>query len=326
MSIQKIARLAGVSVATVSRVLNNKESVKEKNREKVLMAIKECNYQPNLLARQLRTAKSKMFLVLVSNIANPFCADIIKAIEAEADKNGYHILLCATDSNLECSRSSQALLAGKMVDGIITMDTLVNLSSLAALIGDTPWVQCAEHAEITEISCVGIDDRQAAHFVIMQLIKQKRERIAMINHNLNYKYARLREQGYREALNENSFNYRSVAYAKDLSYLSGRDAMFSLIKKNNIPDAVFTVSDILAAGALSAIKDTGLKVPKDISLIGFDGTELCNMTSPQLSTIQQPTREIGRMAVNLLIKKIENPDFPPQKAILDWNFIQRESS
>ena len=98
MSIQKIARLAGVSVATVSRVLNNSDTVKAKNRERVLQAIKESNYQPNLLARQLRTARSNMILVMVSNIANPFCAEVVKGIEEEAEKNGYRILLCNSGS------------------------------------------------------------------------------------------------------------------------------------------------------------------------------------------------------------------------------------
>jgi DNA-binding LacI/PurR family transcriptional regulator len=105
MSIQKIARLAGVSVATVSRVLNNSDTVKAKNRERVLQAIKESNYQPNLLARQLRTARSNMILVMVSNIANPFCAEVVKGIEEEAEKNGYRILLCNSGSDLARSTS-----------------------------------------------------------------------------------------------------------------------------------------------------------------------------------------------------------------------------
>lgn len=106
MSIQKIAQLAGVSVATVSRVLNNSDTVKAKNRERVLQAIQESNYQPNLLARQLRTARSYMILVMVSNIANPFCAEVVKGIEAEAEKNGYRILLCNSGSDIERSRSA----------------------------------------------------------------------------------------------------------------------------------------------------------------------------------------------------------------------------
>ena len=122
MSIQKIARLAGVSVATVSRVLNNSDTVKAKNRERVLQAIKESNYQPNLLARQLRTARSNMILVMVSNIANPFCAEVVKGIEEEAEKNGYRILLCNSGSDLARSTSGLQLLSGKMVDGIITMN------------------------------------------------------------------------------------------------------------------------------------------------------------------------------------------------------------
>ncbi len=124
MSIQKIARLAGVSVATVSRVLNNSDTVKAKNRERVLQAIKESNYQPNLLARQLRTARSNMILVMVSNIANPFCAEVVKGIEEEAEKNGYRILLCNSGSDLARSTSGLQLLSGKMVDGIITMNAL----------------------------------------------------------------------------------------------------------------------------------------------------------------------------------------------------------
>lgn len=143
MSIQKIARLAGVSVATVSRVLNNSDTVKAKNRERVLQAIKESNYQPNLLARQLRTARSNMILVMVSNIANPFCAEVVKGIEEEAEKNGYRILLCNSGSDLARSTSGLQLLSGKMVDGIITMNALSSLPELTTMIGDAPWVQCA---------------------------------------------------------------------------------------------------------------------------------------------------------------------------------------
>lgn len=138
MSIQKIAQLAGVSVATVSRVLNNSDTVKAKNRDRVLQAIKESNYQPNLLARQLRTARSYMILVMVSNIANPFCAEVVKGIEEEAEKNGYRILLCNSGSDIERSRSGLSLLSGKIVDGIITMDAFSKLPELAALIGSAP--------------------------------------------------------------------------------------------------------------------------------------------------------------------------------------------
>ena len=266
MSIQKIAQLAGVSVATVSRVLNNSDTVKAKNRERVLQAIQESNYQPNLLARQLRTARSYMILVMVSNIANPFCAEVVKGIEAEAEKNGYRILLCNSGSDIERSRSGLSLLSGKIVDGIITMDAFSKLPELAALIGNAPWVQCAEYADAGTVSCVGINDVDASQHAISQLADGGRKRIAMINHDLSYKYARLRERGYKSVIHLRDLDYQAVEYASELSSGAGMAAMQNLLKANP-PDAVFAVSDTLAAGALRAIQQAGLRVPEDIAVV-----------------------------------------------------------
>ncbi|WP_409306278.1 LacI family DNA-binding transcriptional regulator [Pectobacterium sp. B1J-3] len=326
MSIQKIARIAGVSVATVSRVLNNIGTVKPKNRERVLNAIETSNYQPNLLARQLRTARSHMLLVMVSNIANPFCADVVKGIEAEAEKNGYRILLCNSGSDTVRAQSSLQLLSGKMVDGVITMDAISTLSELQNIIGDAPWVQCAEHDDRSSISSVGINDVEASRFVINHFLSKGRRHIAMINHDMNYLYAQLREKGYRDVVAENQLDYCTVEYASTLSYESGKTAMSALLNTEKRPDAVFAVSDTLAAGALSAISDAGLRVPDDIAVIGFDGVELGYITSPQLSTIQQPSADIGRQAVKLLLAQIDHPDSETEKRILDWKFIERASS
>ncbi|MGL4725305.1 MAG: LacI family DNA-binding transcriptional regulator [Scandinavium sp.] len=326
MSIQKIAQLAGVSVATVSRVLNNSETVKEKNRERVLKAIKESNYQPNLLARQLRTARSSMILVMVSNIANPFCAEVVKGIEEAAEKNDYRILLCHSGSDIGRSKSGLRLLAGKMVDGIITMDAFANLPELTTVIGDAPWVQCAEYADAGEVSCVGINDIDAAEHAVGYLAAMGRQRIALINHDLRYKYAFLREQGYKLVLQKQKLESSAIEYANDLSAAAGKAAMKNLLAMNPRPDAVFAVSDSLAAGAMRAIEQAGLRVPEDIAVVGFDGTELAEMVSPQLTTVQQPSREIGAKAVELLLNKIENPDVPMERVMLDWRFIPRASA
>lgn len=326
MSIQKIARLAGVSVATVSRVLNNSESVKEKNRERVLKAIAESNYQPNLMARQLRTARSSMILVLVSNIANPFCAEVVKGIEEEAEQNGFRILLCNSGSDMERSRSALKLLSGKIVDGIITMDAFARLPELTTLIGNAPWVQCAEYADEGDVSCVGINDVDAAQCVIEHLLARGCQRIALINHDLSYKYARLREQGYAKALQETQSAWKAVEYAQDLSFSAGKVAMENLLRADERPDAVFAVSDTLAAGALLAIHEAGLAMPQDIAVVGFDGTELAEMVTPPLSTVQQPSREIGRKAVGLLLNKIDNPDAPAERIMMDWRYISRASA
>jgi len=326
MSIQKIAQLAGVSVATVSRVLNNSDTVKAKNRDRVLQAIKEANYQPNLLARQLRTSRSFMILVMVSNIANPFCAEVVKGIEEQAEKNGYRILLCNSGSDIERSRSGLSLLTGKMVDGIITMDAFTRLTELAALIGDAPWVQCAEYADAGAVSCVGSNDVDASQHVVSRLADGGRQRIALINHDLSYKYARLRERGYKSVLHLRDLSYQAIEYASDLSAAAGMAAMTRLLAAEPRPDAVFAVSDTLAAGALRAIEKAGLRIPQDIAVVGFDGTELSEMVSPPLSTIKQPSRDIGRKAVDLLLNKIDNPDAPTERVMMNWRFISRASS
>ncbi|MEN4789091.1 LacI family DNA-binding transcriptional regulator [Pantoea agglomerans] len=326
MSIQKIARMAGVSVATVSRVLNNSDSVKPANRQKVLEAIEESNYQPNLLARQLRTARSSMILVLVSDISNPFCAEVVKGIEEQAEKNGYRILLCNSGADIARSRSSLQLLSGKMVDGIITMDAFSKLPELSQLIGKAPWVQCAEHDDNGQISCVGIDDDVAAQSVVHYLAGQGRQRIALINHDLRYRYARLRQQGYAHQLKEQQLAWQAIAYASELSFSAGKAAMNQLLVGETRPDAVFAVSDTLAAGAMAAIQQAGLRIPQEIAVVGFDGSELADMVSPPLTTLAQPSREIGRRACELVLQKIIRPDSPPQCVIMQGELVVRASS
>ncbi|KJV47256.1 cytochrome C peroxidase [Pantoea sp. BL1] len=326
MSIQKIAKLAGVSVATVSRVLNNSDTVKDKNRDKVLEAIKASNYKPNLLARQLRTARSSMVLVLVSDISNPFCAEIVKGIEEQAEQNGYRILLCNSGSDINRSRSSLQLLAGKMVDGVITMDAFTTLTELTQLIGNMPWVQCAEYADAGDISCVGIDDVDASRQLVAHLVASGRKRIALINHDLSYKYAQLRQQGYQRELEQRGLSWQAVSYASDLSYNAGKRAMEALLNADTPPDAVFAVSDTLAAGAMAAIQSAGYQVPQDIAVAGFDGSELAEMISPPLTTIAQPSRDIGRTAFSLLLQKIDDPQSQTERVMMDWHLIVRASA
>jgi len=325
MSVQKIARMAGVSVATVSRVLNNSDRVKPANREKVLAAIEKSRYQPNLLARQLRTARSSMILVLVSDISNPFCAEVVKGIEAQAEQQGYRILLCNSGADIARSRSSLQLLSGKMVDGIITMDAFSKLPELSQLIGAAPWVQCAEHDDEGRVSCVGIDDQRAAQAVVRHLAARGRQRIALINHDLSYKYARLRQQGYLRQLEEEQREWQAIICASALSFSAGKAAMHALLAGETRPDAVFAVSDMLAAGAMAAIQQAGLRIPEDIAVVGFDGSDLAEMVSPPLTTLAQPSGVMGRRACELLLQKIAQPDVPPQRVVMPAELVVRAS-
>ncbi|ABR73735.1 LacI family transcriptional regulator [Actinobacillus succinogenes] len=327
MSIQDLARRAGVSVATVSRVLNNQPSVKPQNKEKVLAAIKELNYQPNLLARQLRTAKTGMLLVMVSNIANPFCAAVVKGIEKTAEKNGYRILLCNTESDLARSRSCLTLLSGKMVDGVITMDALSELPELQNIIGAFPWVQCAEYDPLSTVSSVSIDDVAASEYVVDQLVKSGKKRIALINHDLAYQYAQHRESGYLNRLKFHGLDYSRISYAENLDYMAGKLATFSLLKSAVKPDAIFAISDVLAAGAIQALTESGLSIPQDVAVVGFDGVDISQITVPALTTVQQPSEQIGMKAVSLLLEQIHSDVLAKTvHHLLPWKFVRRQSS
>ena len=194
------------------------------------------------------------------------------------------------------------------------MNALSSLPELTTMIGDAPWVQCAEYADTGSISCVGINDVEAAQGAVSRLADSGRRRIALINHDLSYRYARLRERGYKSVLHVHGLVYQQVTYAQDLSAAAGKRAMEQLLSQDEQPDAVFAVSDSLAAGALRAIDQAGLRVPEDIAVIGFDGT------------VEQPSRAIGRTAVDLLMKRIDDPDAAVERVMMDWRVIARASA
>lgn len=322
MSIDKVAQLAGVSTATVSRVLNGNPGVKPATRDKVLAAIAACDYQPNLLARQLRTSRSRMLLVLVSSITNPFCAGVVRGIEEEAENQGYHILLCNSESRLHRESAYLQLLSGKVVDGVITMDAIDCLPGLTTLIGNAPWVQCGEGNTGYNASSVTIDNYAAAVSAIEYLSQKGYQRIAMISGDLRYLYSQQREAGYRAA---RGAAWQAVARADGLEYQAGYQGMAELFRGNEKPDAVFAISDSLAGGALHYAHECGLRVPDDVAVMGFDGVPFGAVTTPPLTTVQQPMHQLGVRSVQLLMARIDNPQSEPVDEILPWE-IQRRGS
>lgn len=325
MSIEKVALLAGVSKATVSRVLNQHPGVKPDTRDKVLAAINFYDYQPNLLARQLRTAQSHMLLVLISDITNPFCANVVQGIEAEAEAQGYHILLCHTASQLRREAASLGLLTGKVVDGVITMDAASCLPGLTEYIGDFPWVQCAECDPAIKASSVSIDNLGAARETVRYLAAKGRRRIALINSDMRYLYSHQREAGYRAALEERELSWASIDYVGTLTCEAGAAALRRLLQRPERPDAVFAVSDMLAVGVMHAALEAGLRVPEDLAVIGFDGIALSGSLNPPLTTIEQPMHQLGVRSVQLLLKKIRQPNAPDIHEVLPWKRIERAS-
>lgn len=202
VNIQQVAKEAGVSVATISRVLHEPNLVTTKTKLKVEEAIQKLDYKPSMLGRNLRKSESRLLLVLIPDISNPFYFDIIKGIESIAISYNYNILLCETDSNPERENIYFDLIRTKMADGIISMDPAVNMEALMDLAETHPIIQCSEYTDEGEIPYVTIDNEAASYRAVKHLIKIGNEKIALINSNKKYLYTRQRNKGYQRALEE----------------------------------------------------------------------------------------------------------------------------
>jgi LacI family repressor for deo operon, udp, cdd, tsx, nupC, and nupG len=327
-TIQEVAKAASVSVATVSRVLNHRASVSPKTRVKVEDVIKELNYEPNMLGRNLRCSESRLILVLIPTIDNPFYSKIINGIEDVAIKNNYNILLCTTDSKPERENIYFDLLNRKLTDGIISMDPAVNIDSLNRLAERYPIIQCSEYAESGKIPYVSIDNETASYKAVKHLISLGHKRIALINSDEKYLYARHRKQGYMRALEEYGLHFKEewMVNTQELDFEYGQRAMRNLLNLEERPTAVFAVSDTLAIGALKEIKDHQLKVPEDIAVVGFDKIAFSNMTNPTLTTVSQPMYKMGCEAAKMLIHKLNHRDEPVESIELEHELIIREST
>ncbi|SHG51864.1 LacI family DNA-binding transcriptional regulator [Ornithinibacillus halophilus] len=324
-NIQQIAQHAGVSVATVSRVLNNATSVTPETRRKVEVAIKALNYQPSMLGRNLRNSESRLMLVLLPSISNPFYTEIINGIQNTAIANNYNILLCETDSKPERENIYFNMVKNKLADGIISMDPTVNMQKLNELSKDHPVILCSEYEQGGSIPYVTVDSEVAAYQAVKHLIKLGNEKIALINSDEKFLYARLRRAGYERALKEFKLPIRDewIYNTKELEFEHGVQAMRMLLQLEEQPNAVFAVSDTLAIGALKALNN-GIKVDHPIAIMGFDNISFSSMTNPTLTTVAQPMYKMGCLAAEMLMSSMKGEKV--ESIVMDHELIIREST
>ena len=325
-NIQQVAQRAGVSVATVSRVLNNATSVSPETRRRVEEAIKDLKYEPSMLGRNLRNSESRLLLVLLPSISNPFYSDIINGIQDTAIANNYNILLCETDSKPERENIYFNMVKNKLADVVISMDPTVNKQKLNELAENHPVIFCSEYEEGGTIPFVTVDSELAAYQAVKHLIRLGHERIALINSDEKFLYARHRRSGYERALTEFGLPIRDelIYHAHTLDFQSGVQAIRILLQAEEKPTAVFAVSDTLAIGAMKGMHVKGLKAPDDIAVVGFDNISFSNMTNPTLTTIAQPMYEMGTYACEMLLNSIKGDRV--ESMVLDHELIIREST
>ncbi|WP_339283701.1 LacI family DNA-binding transcriptional regulator [Oceanobacillus sp. FSL K6-3682] len=325
-TIQEVAKYAGVSVATVSRVINTPDKVRKHTQFKVQNAIRELNYEPSVLGRSLRTSQTRLFLVLLPSISNPFYAQIINGIQNKAIESGYNILLCETDSDPAREVIFFNMIKNKLADGIISMDPTVNKERLIELSTKYPIVQCSEYAKDNTLSYVTIDSERAAYQAVKHLIKLGHKKIGLINFDKKFLYASERYRGYEKALKEFDLEIKDnwIYNTKHLNFESGQQAMRVLLNQADRPTAVFAVSDVLAVGALKELHINQLRVPEEMALFGFDNIEFSNVVYPPLTTVAQPMYDMGSISVQMLMSKIRGEEV--ESLVLDHHLIIRETT
>jgi len=325
MSVKKIAKLAGVSVATVSRVLNNSSTVKKSTFDKVSKIIHDINYKPNIIARQLRTSRASIILVVCSDISNPFISSVLKSIENSAKEEGYRIVFSSTNGMPMLIDELLNLISGKTIGGVISLDEISMHPNLDKYCNGIPWVLCGETSDLDNFSSVSIDDEAAAYTATKTLLNSGKEKIALINHDGNFSYANKRQHGYERAVKESAVHYKKIVYINEISFKTGMSAAEELLASSNPPDAIVAVSDLLAIGATQQAKRRRIDIPEKLAIIGFDDIPVAEMVSPALSTIHQPAKEMGKIAVELLIEKLISPAAPSKAIQLEWTLVERET-
>ncbi|MDH4268037.1 MAG: LacI family transcriptional regulator [Deltaproteobacteria bacterium] len=329
VTISDIAKSAGVSSATVSRVLNSPHIVKEETLIKVLKAMKEQEYAYNALAGGLARKRTATIGLIIPTITNPIFAISTKGTQTVAKKRGYSILLGSTEYSYDVEFDFVSLFYEKRVDGIIFMGAPGNLKSMENLRKrKIPFVVTWEVLREKDVNFVAFDNIQIARRMTDYLISLGHRRIAMIAGPTTVTTrASQRLEGYRQSLDVHDLPCdETLIVHKNYTVEDGKEAMRRLLRENEDLTAVFCGNDILAFGAMAAAKEVGYVVGTDISIVGFDDLDISRVSDPQLTTVQIPAYQMGKMSGDLLISLIEEEVQQPRQYILDSNLVIRQSA
>lgn len=302
-----IAREVEVSKTTVSMVLNNKDgNISQETREKILKKAKELNYVPNFLAKSLTTNKSYSIGVIVPDIQNPFFSEMAKAIEKIAEKSGYSMILCNTFNNKEKEENHINLLMSKSIDGIIIAPVSEDIKGLKKLESNgIPFVIVDRLIKDYEnINGVFSNNKEGVTLGIDFLYKKDKKNIAFVVGESELETSKKRLEAYIERCRElNILNEDIIIYA-DYSMEGGFESTKTLINKQIEVDSIFYSSDVMAIGGMKYLLRNGYKIPKDISILGFDNINISSFMEPELTTVAQPISKMGEESIKLLLKLI----------------------
>lgn len=326
-TIYDVAREAGVSYSTVSRALTGYEFVKPSTREKVLRAAEKLGYVPNQQARGLAGGRSNLIGVLVPALSNDYVGEILRGIDEELTKSDYNLILYTTHRHNGKEAAYVATILNGAAEGLLLVVPMISNSYLDALREqDFPYVLIDRSDGADQSSAVISTNWQGAYEATQYLIELGHRRIGFIAGLPGLNSATERWEGYAAALSAHGIPMDSQLVAQGaFREKIGYSAAESLLALPELPTAIFASNDLSALGAISAIRQRGLRIPEDISVIGFDDIPQASLIYPRLTTIRQPLDQMGREAVTLLLEQIENPTLKKRQVTLETQLIVRDS-
>ncbi|SFL35942.1 LacI family DNA-binding transcriptional regulator [Halanaerobium salsuginis] len=328
VTMKDVAKLAGVSLSTVSRVLNDSSLVREETAHKVKKAVKKLDYQINDSARILRTNTSNLIGVIGAGMERPFLANLLKGIEAEAREKGFALIYGDSDGEFEKEQNYLNIMKQKKIDGIILITTnyyndLLNIVKNYQI----PVVFASGYISDPEIPCVTVDNVAAAYDVVDYLTRAGHKEIAFIKGpDLDLLASQERLRGVKLALRIAQLPYNSGRFIEgDFTFESGYSAAEKIMRKFPKITAIFAFNDEMAVGAIRYLKENGYQIPDDIAVVGFDGIELGKYTLPTLTTIEQSGYQLGLKSIELLDKIIAEEELEDNKVFIPHKLVVRES-
>lgn len=327
-TIVDVAKHAGVSIGTVSRVVNNASNCRPDTRERVQKAMDVLSYVPNHAARSLKRRFTEQIELVVPDIANPVYVAMAKAIQQLAKARGYRLSLIGTDSNPHEESLAVKSLERQQVDGLIICTLRVTpkfvteveaASSRVCVIGRMP--------PEAQVDNVRVDSAHGSALAVRHLAEGGRRHIAFINGEAHTVPAEARQEGYLRGLIESHLSYKpELTTHADFTMAGGYTAVDSLFAQNSEIDAIFCANDVIAVGALRRLHELNKQIPKDVAVIGMDDIDLCKVTSPTLTSVSLLAGERGRVAADLLFERLDFPELEPRKVTVMPKLIIRESS
>ncbi|HLR40280.1 MAG TPA: LacI family DNA-binding transcriptional regulator [Virgibacillus sp.] len=322
-TIRDVAKLANVSVATVSRVINNKGYVNADTKKRVNQAIEQLHYSPNDVARTLFRGRSKMIALFVPDIMNPFFPKLARAVEDIANKNNYTFVLCNTDDDLEKELTYMNALKQKSVDGMIVVSSRIQKEHLDKI--NVPVI-ALDRIFSSNLSMITVNNYEGAKEATAYLQAIGCQRIAHICGPETASNTTKRLSGYMDVVREKDWFLSSYVVSGEYNLQKAKEVTMELLKNHPEVDGIFAANDLMGIGALKAAESLGIQVPDDLSVIGFDGIIDGETTSPTLTTMVQPIYDMGTFAAEMLIEQINNQDLPKKNREFPVQLIERQST